>query len=173
MTLDEARTLVDYHCWARDRLLDAIASLTPAQYTQRIESSFPSIRETLVHLWAAETTWVARWDGEAPTALADGRDLTDFPALRDAWLALERRLHGTLARLGDSGVGSPLEYRGFDGKPRREPFAMMLQHVVNHGAYHRGQITMMLRQMGLPPAKQMDLIAFYRESAARYTSKSS
>ena len=41
----------------------------------------------------------------------------------------------------------------------------MLQHVVNHGSYHRGQVTMMLRQLGVAPAKQMDLIAFYRAMA--------
>ena len=164
MTLSEARTLVDYHYWARDRLLDAVAGLTHAQYTQHIESSFPSIRDTLVHLWAAETTWTARWDGEAPTSLADGKELTDLPALREAWSALERRLQGVLVRLGEQGVMGTLEYQGFDGKPRLEPFAMMLQHVVNHGSYHRGQITMMLRQMGMPPAKQMDLIAFYRDA---------
>jgi uncharacterized damage-inducible protein DinB len=164
MTLNEARALVDYHCWARDRLLEAVAKLTPEQYSERIESSFPSIRATLVHLWAAESAWVARWDGEAPTALPDGRELTDFSALRDAWLALASRLHGVLARLGENGVGSLLEYRGFDGRPRKEPFAMMLQHVVNHGSYHRGQITMMLRQMGQPAAKPMDLIAYYRAS---------
>jgi uncharacterized damage-inducible protein DinB len=167
MTLPEARALVDYHYWARDRLLEAVATLTPEQYTQRIESSFPSIRDTLVHLWAAESVWVARWDGEAPTAFPDGRALTDAGALRDSWLALERRLRNVLTRLGENGAGGWLEYRGFDGQPRKEPFNAMLQHVVNHGSYHRGQLTMMLRQLGLPPAKQMDLIAFYRESAPR------
>ena len=140
MTFQEARALVDYHYWARDRLLDAVGQLTHEQFTQRIESSFPSVRDTLVHLWAAESVWVARWDGEAPTALPDGGELTDFPALRESWLALERRLHGVVARLGDNGVGSSLEYRGFDGQPRKEPFALMLQHVVNHGSYHRGAI---------------------------------
>jgi uncharacterized damage-inducible protein DinB len=167
MTFEEARTLVHYHYWARDRLLDAVAALTHEQYTQRIESSFPSIRDTLRHLWAAETAWTARWEGDAPTGLADGSELKDLPALRDAWSAVERRLRAVLVRLGEQGVAGTLEYRGFDGKPRIEPFAMMLQHVVNHGSYHRGQITMMLRQMGMPPAKQMDLIAFYREAVAR------
>src|SRR6187551_2419512 len=110
MTLQEARALVDYHYWARDRLLEAIAQLTSTQYTQHIEGSFPSIRETLVHLWAAETTWVARWDGEAPAALADGSHLTEFSSLRDSWLALERRLRDVLTRLGESGVASWMEY---------------------------------------------------------------
>jgi hypothetical protein len=39
----------------------------------------------------------------------------------------------------------------------------MLQHMVNHGTYHRGQITTMLRQLDAAPPKSMDLIAFYRE----------
>ena len=39
----------------------------------------------------------------------------------------------------------------------------MLQHIVNHGSYHRGQLTTMFRQLGADPAKSVDLIAFYRE----------
>jgi uncharacterized damage-inducible protein DinB len=41
----------------------------------------------------------------------------------------------------------------------------MVQHLVNHGSYHRGQVTMMLRQLHVAPARQMDLSAFYRENA--------
>jgi uncharacterized damage-inducible protein DinB len=41
----------------------------------------------------------------------------------------------------------------------------MFQHLVNHGSYHRGQITTMLRQLEMAPPKPMDLIAFYREHA--------
>jgi uncharacterized damage-inducible protein DinB len=39
----------------------------------------------------------------------------------------------------------------------------MLQHVVNQGTNHCGQITTMLRQLDATPPKSMDLIAFYRE----------
>jgi uncharacterized damage-inducible protein DinB len=40
----------------------------------------------------------------------------------------------------------------------------MLQHMVNHGTYHRGQVTTMLRQLGAKGVG-MDLITFYRERA--------
>jgi uncharacterized damage-inducible protein DinB len=46
----------------------------------------------------------------------------------------------------------------------------MVQHVVNHGSYHRGQLTTMFRQLGATPAKSMDLIGYYREQAAKTTS---
>ena len=42
----------------------------------------------------------------------------------------------------------------------------MLQHVVNHGTYHRGQVTTMLRQLGETPAKSAELIVFHRERHA-------
>ena len=41
----------------------------------------------------------------------------------------------------------------------------MLQHVVNHATFHRGQVTAMLRQLGAPAPKPQDLIRFYRERA--------
>jgi uncharacterized damage-inducible protein DinB len=34
-------------------------------------------------------------------------------------------------------------------------------HIVNHGSHHRGQITGMLRQLGIKPLS-LDLIGFYR-----------
>ena len=166
MNLQQLRTLVDYHYWARDRLLDAVGRLTPEQYTQRLENSFPSVRETLVHLYGAEWVWVSRWNGDSPSALPDGRELPDLPALQAAWFALEPRLRGILEKLGEAGGSEPLRYRGFDGRPQAQLFWQMLQHLVNHGSYHRGQVTMMLRQLSVAPAKPMDLIAFYRETAS-------
>ena len=38
----------------------------------------------------------------------------------------------------------------------------MFQHVINHGTYHRGQVTMMLRLLGATPVGT-DLIQFYWE----------
>jgi uncharacterized damage-inducible protein DinB len=161
----QVRTLVDYHYWALDRLFDAVERLTPEQLNQTIESSFPSVRQTLVHLHGAEWVWVSRWIGEAPTAFPDGGALTDLPAIRNAWMVERERLRALLDRLDEAGISQPMEYRCFDGRSYSQPLWEMLQHVVNHGSYHRGQITMMLRQLGVPPAKQMDLIAFHRELA--------
>ncbi len=44
------------------------------------------------------------------------------------------------------------------------PMWQSLQHVVNHGTYHRGQVITMLRQLGAKPI-QTDLMHFYRERA--------
>jgi len=49
--------------------------------------------------------------------------------------------------------------------PPRIADRQIVQHVVNHASYYRGQVTTMLRQLGANPPKAMDLIAFYRERA--------
>ena len=46
-------------------------------------------------------------------------------------------------------------------------FSHMLQHVVNHATFHRGQVTTMLSQLGVPAPKPQDLIRFFRERATR------
>ena len=86
-------------------------------------------------------------------------------AIRVAWMDEERRIRAIVARLGPVGIARPIEYQGWDGRRQAQPFWQMLQHLVNHGSYHRGQVTTMLRQMNVQPAKSMDLIAFYRERA--------
>ena len=45
-----------------------------------------------------------------------------------------------------------------NGEEAQSIFSHMLQHVVNHATYHRGQVTTMLRQLGAPPPKSQDLI---------------
>lgn len=68
-----------------------------------------------------------------------------------------------LSDLGEDGISRTIAYRLFDGQPTSQPFSQMLQHVVNHGSYHRGQVVTMLRQLGAPPPGSVDLITFYRK----------
>jgi len=162
MTLNDLRSLLDYHYWARDRMLAALTAITPEQYTRDLGSSFRSIRETAVHVYAAEWAWYSRWQGQSPTALIEAETFPDLASLRQAWNELEAKVHAFLEDLGDNGLERVIEYKLLSGEPGASPFWQMLQHVVNHASYHRGQITTMLRQMGAAPGRPMDLIAFYR-----------
>ena len=166
MNLQEVQTLVDYHYWARDRVLDAVERLTPEQLHADLGGSFPSVRDTLAHMYGAEAVWYARWQGESPPSLPDPAPYADVASLRRAWVDLERKLRPWVERLGDAGVARPVEYRGFNGQLQAQPFSHMLQHLVNHGSYHRGQITTLTRQLKVAPPPSTDLIAFYRERAA-------
>jgi uncharacterized damage-inducible protein DinB len=162
MTIDDMRLLLDYHYWARNRVLDAVEPLTPEQFTRDMGSSFRSIRDTLAHIYAAEWAWHSRWMGTSPTALLPPDMFPDLATLRAAWVDLEAKMHAFLDSLPEASINLVIDYKLISGQPGSSPVWQMLQHVVNHASYHRGQVTTMLRQMGVEPGKPMDLIAFYR-----------
>ena len=165
MTTSDLRLLLDYNYWARDRMLHAAAGLTPEQFTRDLGSSFPSVRDTLAHLYFAEWIWYSRWRGTSPTE-GPGLQVPDVPSLEAVWRPLERDIRAFVSGLTDADLERPLEYRLINGTPGVSTLAQMVPHVVNHASYHRGQVTTMLRQLGAPLEESVDLIAFHRERAA-------
>ena len=161
MNFQDLRTLLDYHYWARDRMFDALDALTPEQAGRSLGNSFNSIHDTVAHLYAADAIWYARWHGDSP-ALLTGAAFPDLAAVRGAWTEHEPKMRAFLEDLGEAGITRMFAFKMLSGQPTSAPFWQMLQHVVNHGSYHRGQVTTMLRQLGAQPAKSLDLIAFYR-----------
>jgi uncharacterized damage-inducible protein DinB len=162
MNLEELGVLVDYHYWARDLVLDAAAALPPDQFTRDMGSSFRSVRDTLVHFYSAEWAWCSRWNGVSPSAHVPPESFPDVATLRAKWTELEADVRAVLERLGASGLDRVIAYTMFNGDARATVFWHMVQHVVNHASYHRGQVTTMLRQLGAAPPGSMDLITYYR-----------
>jgi len=163
----DVRMLLDYHYWARDRMLDAVEALTPDQFTRELSGSFRSVRDTLAHIYGAEWIWYSRWHGESPTALPTPETFPDFAPLRQAWRDHEKRMRTFVEELDDHGLERVVSYKLLNGTPGASVLGHMIQHVVNHASYHRGQVTTLLRQLGAAPPKSTDLITYYREMGAK------
>ena len=162
MDLKDLRTLLDYHYWARDVIFDAVAPLSPEQFTRQVDSSFKSVRDTVAHIYAADWIWYTRWLGESPSGLIAYDSFPDVESIRRAWGDLEGKVRAFVDGLGEAGVSRVFEYKLLSGATGRSPFSEMLSHVVNHGSYHRGQVTTLLRQLGAAPPKSTDMITFFR-----------
>ena len=166
MTTSELATLVDYHYWARDRMLAAIEPLSPDQFTREMGNSFSSVRDTVSHLHGAEWVWLSRLQGASPTALLPHERFPDLAAARNAWSESEAGLRAFVAGLDAAALDRMLDYRLLNGAPASSRVWHIVQHLVNHATYHRGQVTTMLRQLGTASPRSQDLIAFYRERGA-------
>jgi uncharacterized damage-inducible protein DinB len=166
MTVDDFRTLYEYNSWANRRTLDACSALSVEQFTRDLHSSFGSVRDTVAHIYGAEWIWLERWHGRIPSALPTAADFPDLAALRARWAEHERNLNEYIRSLTPSELGRVIKYQNTKGVPFEGPIWPMLQHVVNHSTYHRGQVTTLLRQLGAAPAST-DLIVFYRERTAQ------
>ena len=163
MNRADLRTLLDYNYWARDRMLAAVEPLSTEQYTRDLGNSFRSVRDTLVHQYSAEWVWYSRWQGTSPTEPIPSDRFADLAALVAAWRTLETGIRTFVDGLDDAAIAGAIDYRLMNGQPGRSAFWQMLQHLVNHGTYHRGQITTMLRQLGAQAPKGTDMIFFFRE----------
>jgi uncharacterized damage-inducible protein DinB len=165
MTPEEIRLLYDYNSWANRRTLESCAALTPEQFTKDMGSSFPSIRHTLTHIMDAEWVWLERFQERAASAMPDNSRFGDLASLRAEWTALETRLMGFMRGLTQADLERVIEYKTMKFGVYRNPMWQSLQHLVNHGTYHRGQVTTLLRQLGAQP-NSLDLMHFYRERSA-------
>ena len=99
--LDTIKELFVYNYWARDRQLEACATLTSEQFLRSVGNSFPSLRDTLVHLLGAEWIWLERWRGGSPQGLPSATDYPTLAALKEAWQPVELGVRDYLGGLTD------------------------------------------------------------------------
>jgi uncharacterized damage-inducible protein DinB len=164
MTPEEMRALFDFNAWANHRSLEASAALPNDQFIKPLGSSFPSVRDTLAHICGAEQVWYERFQGNSPATLPNVSAFNTVDALRRHWSEQETKLLGFVAGLTQADLNRVMEYKTLKFGVYSNPLWQSMQHVVNHGTYHRGQITTMLRQLGAKPILT-DLMHFYRERA--------
>lgn len=164
MTPEEIRLLYDYNAWANHRVLEAASALTAEQFLKPLGSSFSSLRDTLAHIYGAEWIWLERFQGRSPAALPGASEFSDVARLRARWAEQETRLLSFVRGLSQEDLDRVLEYRTLKFGVYRNPLWQSMQHLVNHGTYHRGQVTTLLRQLGAQPIVT-DLMHFYRERA--------
>jgi uncharacterized damage-inducible protein DinB len=164
MRPQEMLALYEYNAWADRRAVEAASALTKEQFTKQMGSSFSSVRDTLTHIYGAEQIWFERFQGRSPSAFPDNSELVDVAKLKGSWLAFEAKLLNFVRGLTQEDLDRVMEYKTMKFGVYRNPLWQSMQHVVNHGTYHRGQITTMLRQLGSQPILT-DLMHYYREQA--------
>jgi uncharacterized damage-inducible protein DinB len=119
----------------------------------------PDARRLFAHLMAAETIWLSR-------LLDDGPLIEPWPELTlEQCGRYVRELPGRwsefIGMLSDAELDEGRSYTNSQGEEFTTKVRDVLQHVLTHSAYHRGQIALHLRALGLTPAVT-DYIAYDR-----------
>jgi uncharacterized damage-inducible protein DinB len=158
MTIDDIRLLYKYDRWANNRLLQAACRLSAEEFTRDLSGSFSSVRDTFVHIIGGEWIWLTYWK-ELPTnsaLLTDLRTRRDllfnpesFPnvaAVQLKWAEVENEQTEFLDGLTDELLERMLPFRATQVR-----LMHLMQHLANHSTYHRGQVALMMRQLGAEP----------------------
>ena len=165
--LPDVLDLYAYTRWADARMLGGVDALTAEQFTRVLGGSFPSVRDTLVHVLQANWVWLSRWKGSADGAVPDLGECNTPALVRARWDELTAAQSAFLDDLTDHALARPIAIRTRSGLATEMPLVDSMRHVANHATYHRGQVTTYLRQLGAK-AVSTDLLYWQVErSAAR------
>jgi len=160
----EMVSLYEYNAWADRRVLEAASALTREQFTKKMGSSFSTVRDTLSHVYGIEWLWLERFQGRSPSAIPDDPEFANILKLKSSWSSFELTLLNFVRGLTQEDLHRVMEYKTMKFGVYQNPLWQSMLHLVNHGTYHRGQVTTMLRQLGAQPILT-DLMHFYREQA--------
>jgi uncharacterized damage-inducible protein DinB len=101
MNLSDVRRLFAYTEWANALFFAVVDQLTEEQYTRAIDSSFPSIQDTLAHVVSSEWVWMRRWKGESPTVVPEWNSGASREKLHQQLSAVEAERKVNLDTLDD------------------------------------------------------------------------
>ena len=161
------RMFAGYNAWCNERLYDAAAKVSDADYRAPRGVFFKSLHGTLNHLLVGDRIWMKRFTsvGEMPPSL-DAILYDDFAALRAARRSQDTLIARYIERLSESDLNRTIRYRTVTNPQSIEQaLAPALDHFFNHQTHHRGQAHALLSSiLGNDKTPSFDLIIYQRQT---------
>lgn len=141
---------LDHNFWADCTLADALIA-------QNALEGKPF--DWFSHILSSGATWAARCVGEpSPYPIGGAIQVEDWKrAARQNYEALS-----SVVMENSEGLDRIIFYKNLAGVQKESPLWEILEHIMLHAQYHRGQINAKLREIGLEPAR-LDYIFFQWE----------
>jgi len=167
--MNHPEQMYNYNAWANQTILNRIKELPSSVLSQEVNSSFPTIAHALSHIYAVDKMWYLVLTG------------TGMPEALQACMPLNGEIHGSIDEYMQMFADLSAKYSEWlQGQTNLEqtmlldnPFAgvretslsEMVFHLVNHGTYHRGNVSTMLRQLGHASIMNDYSLFWYQEPA--------
>lgn len=146
-----------YNHWANQQFADWLRAASEEDLNREIESSFSSLKETILHIWSAEYLWLQAVRDES----ADNSPARNFDGSKDdlleGWLQSSDNFRNQVKSM------SLTDLQTKRPKSRGDGYTVvvdMIHHCMNHSTYHRGQLITMGRQAGLKDPPRTDFIYY-------------
>lgn len=145
MKKEQLVLLYEYNVWANERIMNHLKSLPDGIFAKEVDLGFKSIAEVITHLIAADEVWFARIKGESPPPLTR----TPFTNIEEA-SSYQNKLQTQILEflLSTDDIEKIVNYSNTRGEKFQNTILEIIQHVVNHGTYHRGNISTILNSLG-------------------------
>lgn len=151
----DALRLYVYHVWANQRVFERLKELPREVYRQEVTSVFPSVEQVVIHLFKTDVVWLGAMSDKSYEEIQQYMDEysarmenKSLEELEQEYLQFSKQYIDFLNSHEDVDAPKTLNHPKFGQLKTR--VSELVQHVVNHGTYHRGNITAILRQLGYP-----------------------
>ncbi|WP_323965293.1 DinB family protein [Aeromonas hydrophila] len=157
-------SLFRYKAWADGELLDALATLDPAQDGEAHHTALRIFN----HIHVVDAIFKANLLGERHGFTATNTpDTPTLVMLRTAIGKLDAWYLDYVAGLSQADGEAVLSFNFVDGDKGQMSRAEMLLHLVTHGGYHRGAIGRILVQCGITPPRDTLTTFLHRSEPKR------
>ncbi len=171
--MNHAKTMYNYHIWANGVLLERLKELPADVLHTQVQSSYSTIAETFSHIYVVDLMWLRVLQGmdmqealSASMSLLEETNVYSIAQFSASFQELAQSYNEWMANETDFEQRILLE-NPWSGA-RKTSYSEILFHTANHGTYHRGNITAMLRQQGHASAmNDLCLYWYQKESVAK------
>ncbi len=148
----------NYNFWANNKLVTLLNNNATPFITKEVASSFPTIKQTILHIADADLIWHSRL---SYTAFPELPSKTGKPI--ECISDTNKLLVDFISSKDDAYFAQSTSYKNLKGEEFSNINQAILLHVFNHATFHRGQVVSMLRNAGYKePIESTDFITFER-----------
>jgi uncharacterized damage-inducible protein DinB len=160
------RQYTGYNAWVTQTLVNWLKTKPSDLLEKEIASSFPGIKNTLLHIWDTQRFWVAVLKRKPfPQSFRMGYDGT-LNDIFEGFIADSEEFSAYVNSLSDEELVEVIELKTpwFESAQSRFQY---IQHAVNHATYHRGQAITIGRHLGFTDAPMTDYNYFLIYSSGK------
>ena len=154
--------LSKYNAQTNAQMMGILEKLPAEQLTKDVGSFYGSILGLLNHILVTDVAWLKRFCNQFPELAQINAKLPEFTmkgwkdiiwpslaVLKPIRTAVDEAIQQACELLTEKQDTEILLYKNWDGKEMQKPSWLVLLHMFNHQTHNRGQIAVILDQMGV------------------------
>lgn len=156
-------TLYAYNVYANRLVLNTAEKLTSDEFTRKSSPSHDSVRGILAHMLECEAYFLSLCQGLP--ILVEEAGLPNLPSIRRTWNELEQQQVDFLRTLPDADLTHPVQMQ-IRGRQLVFPIWQMLTQAMIHSTHHRGELSIVLTELG-HPLPTLDIIGHFIQQSGQ------
>ncbi|ANC78416.1 hypothetical protein ABE65_017070 [Fictibacillus phosphorivorans] len=173
--MDKSLQLHQFNTWANEKVFEKLKELPPEMYKKEVESVFPTIADVLVHMYQVDYVWLQVLKGKtfedilnSVKQLHEELNTADLQNMQKKFEAMSDDYENFIKGRGDLSADITVHHPHFG--TLNSTYADLVQHIVNHGTYHRGHLSAIVNQLGYKGASIDYIFYLYSLQEKKQTS---